>query len=109
MAGSVIEISDATFAVEVEASKKPVLVDFWAPWCGPCRTMAPIVEEFAAGYAETIKVVKINVDENLAAATNFEILSIPTLILFDGGRQAHRIVGAIPKEQLVGELSKWIS
>lgn len=108
MAGSVIEISDATFAVEVEASKKPVLVDFWAPWCGPCRTMAPIIEKLAASHAETIKVVKINVDENRVTATSFEILSIPTLILFDGGRPAHRIVGAVPKEQLASELSRWI-
>lgn len=103
-----IEISDATFAVEVESSKVPVLVDFWAPWCGPCRNMAPIIEQLAAANAERIKVVKINVDDNKASASNYEILSIPTLILFDGGRQAHRIVGAVAKEQLVNELSEWL-
>ena len=101
-----IEISDATFASEVDQSEKPVLVDFWAPWCGPCRMLAPTVEQIAEEEGTRLKVVKLNVDENPATATRFQIMSIPTLVLFKGGQQVERLVGAMPKAGIMSQIEK---
>ena len=87
------ELSESTFETEVLSSAKPVLVDFWAPWCVPCRKIAPLLEQFALENAEAIKVVKINTDENMNLATNYRIDSIPTLILFKDGQVVERFVG----------------
>jgi thioredoxin 1 len=103
MAGSVNEVTDTSFQAEVIESTDPVLVDFWAPWCGPCRMVAPVLEEIAS-ERENLRVVKLNVDENQATAAKFEVLSIPTLILFKNGAVAKKVVGAYPKKKLEAEL-----
>jgi thioredoxin 1 len=103
MAGSVNEVTDSSFQAEVIESEAPVLVDFWAPWCGPCRVVAPVLEELAA-ERENLKVVKLNVDENQQTAVNFEVLSIPTLILFRNGQAIKKVIGAYPKKKLEAEL-----
>jgi len=97
------EVTDANFQAEVIESETPVLVDFWAPWCGPCRVVAPVLEEIAHERAD-LKVVKLNVDDNQQTATTFEVLSIPTLILFRGGQVAKKVIGAYPKKRLEAEL-----
>jgi thioredoxin 1 len=99
--GHVAEITDATFDREVLQSPVPVLVDFWAPWCGPCRAIAPLVEEIAQQYAGKLKVAKINVDDNPEAATRYGVRGIPTLLLFQGGQVKEQIVGAVPKKVLL--------
>jgi thioredoxin 1 len=103
MAGSLNEVTDNNFQAEVLESDKPVLVDFWAPWCGPCRVVAPVLEEIA-GERDDLRIVKLNVDENQQTAQNFQVLSIPTLILFKGGQPVHKVVGAYPKRKLEAEL-----
>ena len=95
-----IEINDANFKSEVTDSEIPVLVDFWAPWCGPCRTVAPVLEELAKEYDGKVKVVKLNVDENQSTASEFGVRSIPTLILFKAGKVLEQTVGVQPKENL---------
>jgi thioredoxin len=97
------EVSDATFETEVLESETAVLVDFWAPWCGPCRVVSPILEEINA-EREDIRVVKLNVDENQNTAVRFEVLSIPTMILFKDGQVAKKIIGALPKARIEAEL-----
>jgi thioredoxin 1 len=104
MAGSVTEVTDNNFQAEVLESEVPVLVDFWAPWCGPCRMVAPVVEEIAEEHGEALKVVKLNIDENQQTAMEFNVMSIPTLIVFRGGQPAKTVVGAYPKRKLVAEL-----
>jgi thioredoxin len=104
MAGSVTEVTDNNFQAEVIESDVPVLVDFWAPWCGPCRMVAPVVEEIAQEHADALKVVKLNIDENQQTAMQFNVMSIPTLIVFRGGQPAKTVVGAYPKRKLVAEL-----
>ncbi len=104
MAGSVPEVTDANFQSEVVESDKPVLVDFWAPWCGPCRMVAPVLEELAGERGDELKIVKLNVDENQQTAASFEVLSIPTLILFRNGQVAKKVIGAYPKKRLEAEL-----
>jgi thioredoxin len=93
-------VSDATFKQEVLASQVPVLVDCWAPWCGPCRMVGPVVDELARDYQGRFKIVKLNVDESPATAQQYGIQSIPTLLLIQGGREANRLVGALPKAQI---------
>ena len=98
-----IAINEMTFETEVLHSDKPTLVDLWAPWCGPCRVVHPILEEMAA-EREDIRVVSLNTDENQVTAAKFEVLSIPTLILFKDGAEAKRVIGAMPKRRLEAEL-----
>jgi thioredoxin 1 len=103
MAGNVIEVTDTTFQAEVIESDTPVLVDFWAPWCGPCRLVSPILEEIN-GEREDLRVVKLNVDDNQQTAAAYGIMAIPTMLLFRNGAEAHRIQGAMPKKRLEAEL-----
>src|SRR5580704_8795831 len=104
MAGTVSEVTDNNFQAEVIESDVPVLVDFWAAWCGPCRMVAPVVEEIAQERADDLKVVKLNIDENQNTAIQFNVMSIPTLILFRNGQPAKTVIGAYPKKKLVAEL-----
>lgn len=100
------QIKDTTFDQEVLASEKLVLVDFWAPWCGPCRMIAPVIDEIASEYGESIKVVKLNTDENPGTAALYGIRSIPTLLIFDSGDIIDTIIGAIPKTTVVNRIQK---
>lgn len=104
MAGSVSEVTDNNFQADVLEADVPVLVDFWAPWCGPCRMVAPVVEEIAAEKAEQLKVVKLNTDENQQTAIQYNVLSIPTLIVFKNGQEVKRVTGAYPKKRLEAEI-----
>ncbi len=98
--GHVTHLAERTFEAEVVASKVPVLVDFWAPWCAPCRSLAPVLDELAAEYGETLKVAKLNVDEGPRLAARFRIQTIPTLILFKDGSPRGRMAGAVPRQEL---------
>ena len=104
-AGGTIEVSDASFSAEVLSSNKPVLVDFWATWCGPCKMVAPVLEEIATERAEQLTVAKLDVDANPETARDFQVVSIPTMILFKNGQPVKRIVGAKGKAALLRELS----
>jgi thioredoxin 1 len=103
-----LELTDDNFEEQALKSDIPVLVDFWAVWCGPCKMVGPIVEEIATDYAGKIKVGKLDVDENRQVAMNFGIRSIPTVLLFKGGDVVETIIGAAPKAQIVGKISKHI-
>jgi thioredoxin 1 len=98
------DVTDNNFQAEVIESDKPVLVDFWAPWCGPCRIVHPVLEQIAEERGEELRIVRLNVDENQQTAMTFEVLSIPTLILFKGGQVAKKVIGAYPKQKLEAEL-----
>ena len=108
MSDALIIGTDATFDAEVLKSDLPVLVDFWAPWCGPCRIIAPVVDEIAETYKGKLKVVKMNVDENGQAPQTYGVMAIPTLILFKGGQLAEKVVGVLPKAKLTELISKYI-
>ena len=103
MAGNLTEVTDANFQAEVLESEQPVLVDFWAPWCGPCRIVAPHLEELDSERGD-LRVVKLNVDDNPQTAATYNVMSIPTLLLFKQGQVAKQIIGAMPKNRLVQEL-----
>ena len=108
MAGALPNVTDSNFQAEVLESEQPVLVDFWAPWCGPCRVVGPVLEEIAA-ERDDLRIVKLNVDENQQTAANFQVLSIPTMILFKNGQVAKKIIGAYPKKRLESELESELS
>ncbi|MGC8740073.1 MAG: thioredoxin [Candidatus Sumerlaeaceae bacterium] len=105
----VSELSDATFDTEVLRSSVPYLVDFWAPWCGPCRMVAPIIEELAQEYAGKLKVGKLNVDDHQQTAARYGVASIPTIMLFKNGQLVDRIVGALPKPMLKEVIDRHIA
>jgi thioredoxin 1 len=100
-------VTDATFAAEVLNAGRPVVVDFWAPWCGPCRAIAPIMQELAGVHGERVGFVKLNVDENPATASAYGVLSIPTVILFDGGEARETVVGARPRRHFEQAFGEW--
>jgi thioredoxin len=104
-----IAVTDASFAADVERSPLPVLVDAWAAWCGPCRMIAPAIDELAAEMAGRLRVAKLNVDENPATAARFGLQSIPTLLVFKGGREVDRIVGVLPKSEIARRLQPLIA
>jgi thioredoxin 1 len=104
-ADNIVQVSDNTFESEVLKSPLPVLIDFWAPWCGPCRAIAPIVDQLADEYAGKLKIVKMNVDDNPRTPANYGVRGIPNLILFKNGQVQQQIVGAVPKAHLVKAIS----
>ena len=106
---SVQSVGDDSFEREVLQSSTPVLIDFWAPWCAPCRAIAPVVEELAAEYAGKIKVLKMNVDDNPRTPSRYGVRGIPNLILFHGGQVKEQIVGAVPKSQLVKAITSVVT
>ncbi len=104
-----VTVTDASFKNDVLESPIPVLVDFWAPWCGPCRMVAPVVDEIAQQYDGQIKVVKLNTDENPNTASQYGIRSIPTLMIFRGGQKVEMVVGAVPKTTLAATIEKCLT
>jgi thioredoxin 1 len=110
MSGSgILEVSDATFDQEVLRSEQPVLVDFWAVWCGPCKAIAPIVDSLAALYAGKLKVTKVNVDQNSATPSRYGIRGIPALLLFKGGKVADQIVGFVPQDVIEQKIKRLLA
>ena len=101
-------VTDTSFKNEVIESDIPVLVDFWAPWCGPCRMVSPVVDEISEEYDGQVKVVKVNTDENPSVASQYGIRSIPTLMIFKGGQRVDMVVGAVPKTTLANTLGKYL-
>ena len=104
-----IAVTDATFSAEVERSPLPVLLDLWAPWCGPCRMVAPVLEELASEMAGRVRVAKVNVDENPAIASRFQVRSIPTLLVLKRGEELERLVGVQPKQEILRRLERVIA
>ena len=109
MADNIITVSDADFDEQVTASDTPVVVDFWAEWCGPCKMVAPVLEEIADDKAGHLKIAKLNVDDTPRTAQRFQVMSIPTLLLFNDGEPASRIVGARSKNQILSEFDRHLS
>jgi thioredoxin 1 len=108
MSDAILNVTDASFEADVAGSKLPVVLDFWAPWCGPCRAMEPVLEEMAKEYAGKIVVGKVNVDESPETAMKHDILSIPTMLVFKDGEVVKTLVGSRPKKALVSELAPWL-
>ena len=108
MAGTLAQVTDNNFTAEVLEADGPVLVDFWAPWCGPCRVVAPVLEEIAS-ERQDLKIVKLNTDENPQTSAQYQVLSIPTMILFKGGQPVKTVIGAYPKKKLEQELEPALS
>jgi thioredoxin 1 len=108
MAGTLKNVTDKTFDTEVLMSDKPVLVDFWAEWCGPCRQIAPALEAISGEHGEKLEIVKLNIDENSEITTRYGVMSIPTMHVFQGGQIVKTIVGAKPKAMLLKELAEFI-
>ncbi len=106
---SEITLNDSNFEAEVLKSDKPVLVDFWAPWCGPCQMMGPLVEELAGEYEGKVKVAKLNVDENQVVAGKYKVMSIPTFLVFKGGEVVDQMIGGVQKEKLKEMVEKHLS
>lgn len=104
--GNIVEVSDGSFDTEVLQAPQPVLIDFWAPWCGPCKAIAPVVEELSRDYAGKLKVVKMNVDDNPQTPSKYGVRGIPNLIIFKGGQVQDQIVGAVPKAHLVKAIDR---
>ncbi len=108
MGAGIVTLSDATFDEEIKSSSEPVLVDFWAEWCGPCKMIAPTLDEIGKDYAGRLKIAKLNIDDSPDIARRFDVMSIPTLILFKDGEPSLRIIGAKGKGQLVQELDPFL-
>ena len=108
MSEKIVALSDATFDEHVKSSDVPVLVDFWAEWCGPCKMISPVLEEIAEEQAGKIQIVKLNIDDNLEVTRRFDVMSIPTLILFKNGEPEVRLIGAKPKGQLLQEIAAYL-
>jgi len=104
----IIEVTDASFEQEVLKSEAPVLIDFWAPWCGPCKAIAPIVDELASAYSGKVKITKMNIDQNAATPSRFGVRGIPTLLVFKGGQVKEQIVGFVEKEKIEAAITKHI-
>jgi thioredoxin 2 len=104
-----VKVTDATFATEVERSPVPVLLDLWAPWCGPCRMIAPVLEELAVEMAGRVRIAKLNVDENPVISSRFKVRSIPTLLIFQSGKEVDRMMGALPKTEIRQHLERAIA
>jgi thioredoxin 1 len=102
------DVTDATFAAEVLQAENPVVVDFWAPWCGPCHAIAPVLEQLASEHAGRIEFVKLNIDENLETASRYDVLSIPTTILFAGGEARETVLGARPRSHFERAFGEWL-
>ncbi|NOT33510.1 MAG: thioredoxin [Candidatus Eisenbacteria bacterium] len=103
-----MNVSDQTFEAEVIQSTTPVLVDFWAPWCGPCRQIAPTIDQLAIEYQGKLKVVKVNVDENIETGGRYGVVGIPTLLIFKGGEVVEKLVGAYPKPALISKITQYL-
>jgi thioredoxin 1 len=108
MSEKIVTLSDATFDEHVKSSDVPVLVDFWAEWCGPCKMISPVLEEIAEEQAGKIQIGKLNIDDNLEVTRRFDVMSIPTLILFKNGEPEVRLIGAKPKGQLLQEIAEYL-
>ena len=108
MSDKIVTLSDATFDEHVKSSDVPVLVDFWAEWCGPCKMISPVLEEIAEEQAGKIQIGKLNIDDNLEVTRRFDVMSIPTLILFKDGEPEVRLIGAKPKGQLLQEIAAYL-